>query len=242
MKKTTIAALFAAACFTASPAFAAPKARVATALVLCMDTSSSIDADEYQLQYEGTARGFENPEIRARIVQGGLAVKIIEFHMMAGARTDWIVLRSNADIDQFTATLRGMTRENKGGTRIDSCESAALRSLTQLEQNVFASNQVIDVSGDGFIKGRELAYAVIREDAAARGIRINGLAILDPGKHMRAFMENAALVHHYETYVKCGGFVEKANGFEDYERAIAKKLKAEIAVILGVRYASNPRP
>src|SRR5262252_8661532 len=53
-----------------SPTRAIAAEPVDMALVLAVDVSESVDADEYVLQHEGIARAFENPEVIAAIKGG----------------------------------------------------------------------------------------------------------------------------------------------------------------------------
>ena len=80
--------------------------------------------------------------------------------------------------------------------------------------------RVIDISSDGRNNsGRDVRRA--RDQALARGITINGLAILS---------EAATLGYYFDLYVVGGegAFVENAASYDDYVHAIRRKLLREI--------------
>ena len=76
--------------------------------------------------------------------------------------------------------------------------------------------RVIDISGDG-VSNESESPATARLAAHAEGWTINGLAIAGaeppPAEHYRQ-----------EVIIGPGAFVEQADGFEDYPRAILRKL------------------
>ena len=67
------------------PFLAAAAARAATvdlALVMAVDVSESVDAEEYELQHEGIARAFESPAVIAAInggANGAIDVLVLEW-------------------------------------------------------------------------------------------------------------------------------------------------------------------
>jgi len=106
-----------------------------------------------------------------------------------------------------------------GNTAIgDALEFAIL----QIEGNGFVGRRkVIDVSGDG-PSNNGSATPLARDMAAARGITVNGLAILN---------EDPTLDRYYRSNVigGTGAFVMTANDYESYRLAILIKLIREIA-------------
>ena len=112
-----------------------------------------------------------------------------------------------------------MIRSIAGDTAIgDALEFA----IGQLEGNGFdGRRKVIDVSGDGR-NNRGSAAKQARDVAVARGITVNGLAILN---------EDPTLDRYYATNVigGTGAFVMTANDYEAYVLAILTKLIKEIA-------------
>ena len=103
-----------------------------------------------------------------------------------------------------------------------------------------SARRVIDVSGDGTSNaGRNLHAA--RDEALAKGITINGLAILSevplptnpththPPGGLLAYFENNVIGGP-------GAFALAAEGFEAFGASIASKLVKEIASVDGARH------
>ena len=102
----------------------------------------------------------------------------------------------------------------------------------QLEGNDFVGRRkVIDVSGDGPSNQGSAAW-LVRNFAVARGITVNGLAILN---------EVPTLDRYYFTNVigGPGAFVMTANDYAAYRLAILAKLVKEIS---GPPTAARPLP
>jgi hypothetical protein len=92
-------------------------------------------------------------------------------------------------------------------------------SLKLIEENRFdGRRKVIDVSGDGY---SGLSPKRERDRAVARGVTINGLAILN---------ERPELSEYYAAHVigGAGSFVVTVDNFEDFGEAIRDKLIKEI--------------
>ncbi|MGB0499187.1 MAG: DUF1194 domain-containing protein, partial [Rubricella sp.] len=81
------------------------------ALVLAVDTSSSIDEGEFALQREGIARALEDPEVRAAFLPGYLDPVALAIFEWSGARQqrivqDWVVVDDPAILDTVAARVR----------------------------------------------------------------------------------------------------------------------------------------
>ncbi len=86
--------------------------------------------------------------------------------------------------------------------------------------------QVIDVSGDGPNRsGRPLLE--VKEEVVSRGIVINGLPVVDP----YGWDEFSNLPEYFRGCVigGPGAFVQVAEGFADFSRAIRRKLVLELS-------------
>ena len=112
-----------------------------------------------------------------------------------------------------------MWRSIAGNTAIGSAIEFA---ILQLGGNGFIGRRkVIDVSGDGRNNQGPAAW-LVRDLAVARGITVNGLAILN---------EDPTLDHYYFTNVigGPGAFVMTANDYAAYGEAITRKPPREIS-------------
>ncbi|WP_338113489.1 DUF1194 domain-containing protein [Pacificoceanicola onchidii] len=195
------------------------------ALLLAMDVSSSVDAEEYALQRDGTAQALLSPEVKAAILsEGGGSVALAAYEWSGRRQSvvilDWTMLRSEADIETAAETLRSARRSY---ARFPTALGYALGyGATLLQRAPRCDRQVIDVSGDGITNdgfGPELAYKHFPFD----GVTVNALAVLgaDP-----------AVEDHYEFFVLKGpgAFVETSDGYAGFFEAMQRKLLREIKV------------
>ena len=204
-------------------------------LVLAIDTSASVDAREYALQVDGLVAAFQNPEVVAAIEalgQAGIAVCVTQWSSAGQNRValDWMPLRTRVDAEAFAQQLADMPRYYiDGGTALGAAIVFAGRLF---DNNAWDGNRrVIDVSGDG--KDNEAhGVRVARDGAAAAGITINGLAILN---------EDFVLDRYYRDYVIAGpaAFVVAAADYQAFAAAVRTKLIREIA---GLPVAADDPP
>ncbi|WP_297772151.1 DUF1194 domain-containing protein [uncultured Roseovarius sp.] len=218
----------------ASPAQAACR----LALVLALDVSSSVDDEEYALQRVGLAAALDAPEIRHAVLQGGqgdVALAVYEWsgRFQEKRHLDWSVLRSDGDIDRAVAVLAEMERSTSDyPTALGSALGYGAQVLTQAPA---CDRRVIDVSGDG-INNEGFAPALAYRHFPFDGVTVNGLVILG---------HDAEVVAHYRREVLRGpgAFLEVAQGFEDFQEAMARKLFREISDIqLGALAPSEAAP
>ena len=206
---------------------AAAPDRVDLNLVLAVDSSSSVDAEEFTLQMEGIAHAFRDPALIGAIETGArqaIAVTLVEWSNAGWQRENvaWTVIRDAASARAFADQVESAPRLIYGGaTSISGALRFALEQLAQT--SVAAERSVIDLSGDGsHNQGAPVAEA--RRAALASGVTINGLAIVN---------EEPDLEHYYRTEVigGPGAFVIAAKDYEDFSRAILRKLLREIEAV-----------
>ncbi|MDP6706027.1 MAG: DUF1194 domain-containing protein [Alphaproteobacteria bacterium] len=193
-------------------------------LVLTIDCSYSVDDREFLLQTSGLAKAFADPEVIAAIEagpKGAIAVSVMQWASWDSqvVAVPWTIVASGASAERVAARLVTMRRKTEvGGTSI----SAAIDRASAY----FAANpakgkrRVIDISSDGRNNsGPDVRQA--RDGALAKGITINGLAILN---------EVPTLNYYFNLYVVGGkdAFVVSAAGYDDYVDAIRRKLLREI--------------
>lgn len=208
--------------------FAAPaQAACRLALVLALDVSSSVDSREYDLQRVGLAAALDAPEIRHAILRGGpgeVALAVYEWSGQFQERLhlDWTLLRSDADITAAAALLAGMQRSTSDyPTALGSALGYGAQLMTRAPA---CGRQVIDVSGDG-INNQGFPPALAYRHFPFAGVTVNGLVILG---------HDARVLDHYRREVLRGpgAFLEIAQGFEDFERAMARKLFRETSDLM----------
>ena len=235
MKRFTILAALIAAIAVAGAVRAAPMA-VDLELVLAVDVSRSVDAEEAALQRTGYVSAFRHPSVIDAIRHGPLGrIAVVYFEWGAYGNTnlviDWTLIRDKRTAEQFAHRLQKSPRLVARRTSI----SGALDMAAAL----FATNhfsgkrRVIDISGDGANNSGDLVD-VARDRTLARGITINGLPILNQREGPSGRPQVAALDLYYRDCVigGPGAFHIVARNFKDFSRAVLRKLILEIAGIV----------
>jgi hypothetical protein len=215
----------------AGPPTGAQPAAVDLLLVLAVDASGSIDADEFRLQREGYAEALSHPSVLGAIAgkpQGAIAVAMVEWGAPGGAATvvEWMRVADAASARALAAAVLAAPRSQQSwnaiGDALDHC-AGLLRAAP-----FRAAEMVIDLSGDGpDLRSRRPATAA-RDDAVAAGIAINALAIAAAGQVTR-FGEPLAETYRREVIGGPGAFVVSAGDRRDIARALRAKLVREIA-------------
>ena len=233
MRRNLIAAALLALGFALHPAarLAAQDMAVDLELVLAVDVSGSIDAEEFKLQRQGYASAFRDPRLLQAIYSGPLqriAVTLVDW---AGAEYQtisigWTLIEDESSAEKFADAIlkapRPFARWTSLSGAIDFCAPL-------FDNNSFASvRKVIDISGDGVNNSGRPAIPA-RDAAVARGITINGLVMsgvtLDQVAPWRSLED-------YFTKNVIGGqgaFVIAAENIADFRRAVLTKLIREVA-------------
>lgn len=204
------------------------------ALQLGLDISGSVDAREYRLQLDGLASALIAPEVMAMALatpEVPVYISVFEWSGSSQQRqlVDWTPLRSKADMVQIAETLRATRRQSrKGATAI----GRAMRyAAYQFRQGPYCWTQTLDISGDGKNNDGDFPE-IVREGDEFAGITINGLVIgadITVGRDERQ-MALMDLTAYYRRRVihGPGAFIEVALGFDDYQRAMERKLLREL--------------
>jgi hypothetical protein len=216
--------IFCALIALTSPSQAQTKTPVVIELVLALDSSASVDVKEFQLQNEGIARAFRDPEVLQAVDNlrpFGVAIAVVQW---GGPGETQVVMpfthiENARDAKAFgfrVSLIRRWMRASSTSIATGIADSHAF-----IESNGFeGQRKIIDVSGDGpNNSGADLDAA--RKDALTSGITINGLSIE---------AEHHDLQDYYLNHVIIGAdsFVEPAKGFKDFSRAIKEKLLREL--------------
>jgi len=215
------------------PASAQDRKEVDLALALAIDISGSIDPDEARLQREGYVEAFRDPVIIKAILGGStgrIAVAYFEWSdaWVQKLLIDWTLLDSEAAIEAFARRLSDAPISIARRTSI----SGAIRYAIPLfgRSPYEAERKVLDISGDGSNNDGGLVTEV-RHDALKERIIINGLPIMNGRPNPFGFPAEDDLDKYYLHCVTGGprSFVEVARDFEDFPRAVRKKLLQEVA-------------
>ena len=217
----------------AAPAFAQDKVEVDLSLAMGIDISGSIDPDEAKMQREGYVAAFRDPDIRKAILGGShgrIAVIYYEWSdsWMQKLVLDWTLLDSDRAIEAFADRLARAPISIARPTSI----SGAMRYAVPLfgRSPFLAERKVLDISGDGSNNDGGLVTAS-RHEALKERIVINGLPIMNDRPNPFGFPSEPDLDKYYLHCVTGGphSFVEVAHDFDDFPRAVRKKLLQEVA-------------
>ena len=196
------------------------------ALAFALDVSASVDRNEYQLQIKGVADALTDPAVRAAILTPGISRAsgvALAAYEWSGARQqviirDWSMITSEEELTAFSTALGA--HERRFGEFPTAIGYALGYGQLLMRDAPPCGRQVIDISGDGISNdgfGPDAAYRAFDFSA----ITVNGLVIGG---------ENLELISFYANQVirGPGAFIEVASDFEDYRRAMKRKLLREI--------------
>ena len=218
------------------------------ALALGIDISGSIDPEEAKLQRQGYVMAFRDPVIVKAILggpNGRIAVAYYEWSdsWMQKLLIDWTLLDSEQAIAAFAARLDEAPISIARRTSI----SGAIRYAIPLfgRSPYEPTRKVLDISGDGSNNDGGLVNDM-RYEALKEKIVINGLPIMNDRPNPFGFPNEADLDRYYLACVTGGprSFVEVARNFEDFPRAVRKKLLQEVAdrgPVVRLAQAGKPR-
>src|SRR6202020_1376059 len=154
------------------PAAARAAEDVDLLLVLAVDVSRSIDATKFQLQREGYAAAVADPHVLEAIGTGRtgrIGLTFVEWSGVGAQKVviDWTTIGDTDSAKGFGDRLLEAPRSFADRTSISGAIEFAMGQLDKAPYE--AARRTIDVSGDG---------AMLRDEAVAKGITINGLVIL----------------------------------------------------------------
>jgi Protein of unknown function (DUF1194) len=211
-------------------------------LVLGADASYSIDAPKFELQRQGYAKAIVNPRVINAIVSGVSGRIAVCYFEWSGAVwqdliIDWTVIGSLEAAQRFGENILLAPRSYPERTSISAAIDFASKQFARAPW--VSHRRVIDISGDGDNNaGRGVTTA--RDEAVAKGITINGLAILSLSNDLRDHINPPGGLEQYYRRNVIGGlgaFVVVSVGFESFGDALIKKLTTEIAAPRYPRYA-----
>ncbi|MGB7243899.1 MAG: DUF1194 domain-containing protein [Sulfitobacter sp.] len=197
------------------------------ALVLAMDVSSSVDAAEDQLQRGGLVSALIAPEVQAAFFAADQSVALAVYEWSGRYNQqvllDWVLVDSPATLLRVAQTVAASKR---GQSDSPTAMGYALGyGAGMLERGPDCARRTLDMAGDGENNEGFAPDAAYREFPFAE-VTVNGLVV-----NASDFESEPGLIDFYSQNVARGpgSFVEIANGFEDYERAMRRKLERELS-------------
>jgi len=205
------------------------------ALALAMDISTSVDATEDALQRQGLAAALISPEVTEAFFASPMpvALAVYEWSGRTNQRIilNWMMINSEADLVLAASTVQQSVRSDSGSAT--AMGHALAFGATLMQKAPRCLFQTIDLSGDGSNNdgyGPGSAYRHFPfENTVVNGLVINA-ADFEGELYLIPFFENNVL--HGP-----GAFLEIAQGFEDFERAMRRKLERELK---GVQIGALP--
>lgn len=212
-----------------APAKAEPQLDVA--LVLAVDISSSMEAEEQTLQRSGFAAAFRSSLVHEVIKNGPAGRIAVTYVEWSGVKDQtvivpWTVIDGEEKAKSFADTLAVKPTRQAGMTSI----SAAIDFSRELFVDVgkIAARRVIDISGDGPNNdGRRIALA--RDEAVAEGIVVNGLPIMFERTMGSPEMEGLDTYYRECVIGGVGSFMIPLHDPEQFAMVIRTKIMREIA-------------
>ncbi|MBP0444255.1 DUF1194 domain-containing protein [Roseomonas sp. SSH11] len=200
-------------------------------LILAIDVSRSIDAEEHETQMRGYASAFRDPDVLRSIMGGEIGA--IGCCLFTWSDSDsqedlvtWARIGDAASAERFAAAIDAAPRRTWSYTSISGAMEHALRLYGRSPFE--GTRRVLDISGDGMNNsGRRLDG--VRATMLDAGIIVNGLAVVDRAP---AAGSGAVVLEDYyrdEVIGGPGSFLVVAEGFEAFDRAVRRKIAREVA-------------
>ncbi|MCX7559160.1 DUF1194 domain-containing protein [Sulfitobacter sp. F26204] len=211
--------------FIALPGIADADCRLA--LLLALDVSSSVDPEEDTLQRGGVVAALTAPEVVAAFfaTDQPVALAVYEWsgRYQQDVLLDWTTIDSRRALVVAAETIAGSTRKHADyPTAMGYALGYGARMFERAPQ---CTRQTLDMAGDGQNNegfGPQQAYRAFPFE----GVTVNGLVV-----NAADFEGELGLIpfYHAEVLHGPGAFIEIANGFADYERAMRRKLERELS-------------
>jgi hypothetical protein len=195
-------------------------------LVLAVDCSYSVDAEEFALQMDGLAAAFRHPAVIAAIGSnpgGAIAVTVVQWSGPGSqvVAVPWQRIAGPVSARTFSERIAAAPRLTAEGAT--SISSMVRFGLALMDRNGYVgTRRVIDISADG----RNNSGPRMRDwraAAALSGATLNGLAIRNEVQTLHLYFEKYVIAG-------AGAFVIPANDYAAYKQAILQKIVREIGL------------
>ena len=214
-------------------------------LLLALDVSGSVDADEYTLQREGLAAALTAPAVRDVLLSTPEFPVYIAAFEWAGqfdqfTLLEWTPITDNASLQDVSDTLQAPTlRPASRSTALGA--SMAYAAALFRDAPPTCLQRTLDISGDGKNNDWPDPQSQHRK---LEGVTINALVIGadNPAAGDQRQAEIAELSSYFlsEIIRGPGAFVETALGYSAYEAAMKRKLLRELKTMVFGQLVSGP--
>lgn len=201
------------------------------ALVLALDVSESVNEREDRFQRQSLAQALMAPEVVQAFLSGGAVERyVFEWwgeNSLEVIESGWQRIESEEDLIRVAATIAATSYTRRVFLQLSTALGSALNHAAEAFSAVPECHiKVVDVAGDvenNCGPDPEAVYA----SGALEGVTVNAL-IVDRG------LNDPELVSWFDEAVLHGpgAFRILADGYKDYERAMAAKLLREVGLPL----------
>ncbi len=201
------------------------------ALVLAVDVSSSMEAEEQGLQRAGFVAAFRSSLVHEAIQNGALGRIAVTYVEWSGAKDQtvlvpWTVIDGPEKAREFSNVLASKPIRQAGMTSISGIIDLSRDLFDDLGR--ISTRRVIDISGDGPNNdGRKVVLA--RDEAVADGIVINGLPIMFGRTQNSPEMDGLDIYYRECVIGGAGSFMIPLHDPEQFAMVIRTKIMREIA-------------
>lgn len=196
------------------------------ALALAIDVSSSVDAVEDTLQRSGVVAALTAPEVQAAFFATDLPVALAVYEWSGRYNQeillDWIMIDSPAALLRAAEAVAASKRSHND---FPTAMGYALGFGAQLlERGPTCLRKTLDMAGDGQSNEGFPPASAYRE-FPFQDVTVNGLVV-----NAADFEGEVGLIAFYrgEVLHGPGAFLIVADGFDDYENAMRRKLEREL--------------
>jgi len=214
---------------------AGPVSACRLALAMALDVSGSVDQLEYRQQMDGLAQALIDQDVQNAIFaipDVPVALAIYEWSSSKYQRmiVGWRLMASPDDLQQLAGVLTSWERA-------PSPEATGLGAALEYGRDLLRSNpgcwqETLDIAGDGKNNDWPIPRELRRAGKLAN-MRVNALVIgrdaQGQGHRSPPEVGELAAYFHAEIIQGPNAFVEVALGYQDYARAMKRKLLRELA-------------
>lgn len=196
------------------------------ALALAVDISSSVDATEDTLQRSGIVAALTSPEVEAAFFSSDLPVAFAVYEWSGRYNQevvlDWMMIDSRAALVRAAEVVAASKRSHND---FPTAMGYALGYGAQLlARSPNCLRKTLDMAGDG-VSNEGFSPASAYREFPFQGVTVNGLVV-----NAADFEGEVGLIAFYrgEVIFGPGAFLIVADGFDDFERAMRRKLEREL--------------
>mgnify|MGYP006074786323 CR=1 FL=1 len=196
------------------------------ALALAVDISSSVDATEDTLQRSGIVAALTSPEVEAAFFASDLPVALAVYEWSGRYNQeiilDWMMIDSRSALLRAAEVVAASKRSHND---FPTAMGYALGYGAQLlARSPDCLRKTLDMAGDGQSNEGFPPASAYRE-FPFQGVTVNGLVV-----NAADFEGEVGLIAFYrgEVINGPGAFLIVADGFDDFERAMRRKLEREL--------------